>query len=36
MNVFVWNYEYMSGLDPQVVMHWLNIKLGAKSVKQQQ
>jgi len=25
----------MSGLDPQVAMHCLNIKLGAKPVKQQ-
>jgi len=31
-----WNYEDMPGLDPQVVMHRLNIKPDAKPVKQQQ
>jgi len=33
INVFVWNYENMPGLDPQVVMHHLNINPDAKPVK---
>lgn len=33
---FVWNYKDMPGLDPQVAMHWLNIKQDAKPIKQQQ
>ena len=36
IDVFAWNYEDMLGLDPQVVMHRLNIKPDAKPVKQQQ
>ena len=36
IDVFAWNYEDMSGLDPQVAMHRLNIKPDAKPVKQQQ
>ena len=36
IDVFTWSYEDMSGLDPQVVMHHLNIKLEAKPVKQLQ
>jgi len=35
IDVFAWSYEDMSGLDPQVVMHHLNIKPDAKPVKQQ-
>lgn len=34
--VFTWNYEDMLGLDPEVTVHWLNIRSGAKLVKQQQ
>ena len=30
-----WSYEDMSGLNPQVAMHHLNIKPDAKPVKQQ-
>ena len=33
---FAWNYEDMSGLDPQVAMHHLNINSDVKPVKQQQ
>lgn len=36
IDVFTWNYEYMSGLDPKVIVHRLNIMLAAKPVKQQQ
>ena len=32
IDVFAWNYEDMPGLDPQVVMHRLNIKPDVKSV----
>ena len=35
IDVFAWRYEDMSGLDPQVAMHHLNIKQGIESVKQQ-
>jgi len=35
-DVFAWNYEDMSGLDPQVAMHRLNINPDVKPVKQQQ
>jgi len=35
IDIFAWSYEDMSGLDPQVAMHHLNIKLDAKPVKQQ-
>jgi len=35
IDVFVWNYEDMPGLDPQVAMHRLNINLDTKPVKQQ-
>ena len=34
-DVFAWNYENMPGLDPQVVMHRLNIKPDIKPVKQE-
>ena len=34
-DAFALTYEDMPGLDPQVVVHHLNIKLDAKSVKQQ-
>ena len=30
IDVFVWNYEDMPGLDPQVAMHRLNIKPDVK------
>jgi len=33
IDVFAWSYEDMPGLDPQVVMHRLNIKPDAKPVK---
>ncbi|ONK72756.1 uncharacterized protein A4U43_C04F22840 [Asparagus officinalis] len=36
IDVFAWNYEDMSGLDPKVAMHRLNIDPDAKPVKQQQ
>ena len=36
IDVFVWSYEDMPGLDPQVAMHRLNIKTDVKPVKQQQ
>ena len=36
IDVFAWSNEDMPGLDPQVAMHCLNIKLDAKLVKQQQ
>ena len=36
IDVFNWSYEDMPGLDPQVVVHHLNIKQDAKPVKQQQ
>ena len=35
IDVFAWSYEDI-GLDPQVTMHRLNIKLDAKTAKQQQ
>ena len=36
IDVFSWGYEDMHGLDLLVVMHCLNIKLDAKSVKHHQ
>ena len=36
IDVFAWSYEDMHGLDPQVAMHYFNIKPNAKPVKQQQ
>ena len=36
IDVFAWHYEDMPGLDPKVAMHCLNIKAGAKPVKQPQ
>src|SRR3954470_21388866 len=36
IDVFAWHYEDMPGLDPKVAMHRLNIKVGAKPVKQTQ
>src|SRR5438045_5979537 len=36
IDVFAWHYEDMPGLDPKVAMHSLNIKEGAKPVKQRQ
>ena len=36
IDVFVWNYEDMPGLDLQVAMHRLNIMPDIKLVKQQQ
>src|SRR3954467_14030432 len=36
IDVFVWHYEDMPGLDPKVAVHRLNIKEGAKPVKQPQ
>ena len=36
IDVFAWSYEDIPGLGPQVAMHHLNIKSGARSVKQQQ
>ena len=33
IDVFDWSYEDMLGLDPQVAMHHLNIKQGAKPIK---
>jgi len=36
IDVFTWNDEDMHGLDPQIVMHHLNINPDAKPVKQQQ
>jgi len=36
IDVFEWNYEDMTGLDPQIAMHRLNIKPDVKPVKQQQ
>jgi len=36
IDVFAWNYEDMSGLDPQIAMYRLNIKPSVKPVKQQQ
>ena len=35
IDVFAWNYEDMPGLDPQVAMHYLNLKSDAKPVKKQ-
>ena len=35
-DVFAWNYEDMSGLNPQIVMHRLKIKPDVKPMKQQQ
>jgi len=34
--VFAWNYEEMPSLNPQIVLHRLNIKPDVKPVKQQQ
>jgi len=34
IDVFVWNYEDMPGLDPQIAIHRLNIKPDIKLVKQ--
>ena len=36
IDVFTWNYKDMPGLDPQVVLHRLNINSDAKPVNQQQ
>jgi len=36
INVFTWSYVDMPSLEPQVAMHYLHIKLNARSVKQQQ
>ena len=36
IDVFAWNYEDMLRLEPQVVMHHLNINSDVKPVKQQQ
>ena len=36
IDVFAWNYEDMSSLDPQIAMHRLNIKPDVKPVKQKQ
>src|SRR3954469_13387957 len=36
IDVFTWHYEDMPGLDPKVAMHCINIKAGAKPVKQPQ
>src|SRR3954469_8495627 len=36
IDVFAWHYEDMPGLDSKVAMHRLNIKVGAKPVKQPQ
>jgi len=36
IDVFAWSYEDMPGLNPQVTIHRLNIKMDAKPVKQQQ
>src|SRR3954469_12871261 len=36
IDVFAWHYEDMPGLDPKVAMHRLNVKVGAKQVKQPQ
>src|SRR5436190_22837401 len=36
IDVFAWHYEDMPGLDPKVATHRLNIKEGAKPVKQPQ
>lgn len=36
IDVFAWSYKDMPGLDPQVVMHSLNINLAAKLFKQHQ
>ena len=33
IDVFAWSYEDMSGLDPEIAMHRLNIKPDAKPVK---
>lgn len=33
MAVFMWNYEDMTGLDPKIAQHCLNIKPNAKLVK---
>jgi len=35
IDIFAWSYEDMPGLDSQVAMHHLNIKLDVKPVKQQ-
>lgn len=34
IDVFIWNYKNMLGLDPQIAMHHLNIKSDIKPVKQ--
>ena len=36
IDVFAWNYEDMSELDPQEAMHRLNINSNVKPVKQQE
>ena len=36
IDVFAWSYEDMPDVDLQIAMHYLNIKLDAKPVKQQQ
>src|SRR3954467_12762584 len=36
IDIFAWHYKDMPGLDPKVAMHRLNIKAGAKPVKQPQ
>jgi len=36
IDVFAWNYEDITGLDPQVALHRLNVKPDVKPVKQQQ
>jgi len=33
IDVFAWNYEDMPGLDPQIVMHRLNLNPDTKPVK---
>jgi len=33
IDVFVWNYEDMLGLDPQIAMHHLNINPDTKLIK---
>jgi len=35
-DVFAWNYEDMPRLNPHIAMHYLNINLDTKPVKQQQ
>lgn len=33
MNVFVWNYNDILGLDPNITQHHLNIRYDAKPIK---